>query len=171
MRALSISIAMLILLLSSCCKEKYTDDEFVLDKTSYLGNQIKTDGYYYSQVEGEDYYRLYVFYRDGIVLIPGVFSNPDEYISNFVAGFNKEIKDFWGLYVIEDSSISIEYYVPKMIEGMPAYLKTGDIINDTTFVITEVKRSKNGSERKTISETYRYKYFDEKPDSTNSFIK
>ena len=165
MRTLSISIVMLILLLSSCCKDKYTDDEFVLDKTSYLGNQMKVDGYYYSPVEGEDYYRLYVFYRNGIVLIPGVSSNPDEYILSFVKGFNKEIKVFWGLYVIDNNSIQIEYYKPKMIEGLPAYLKTGNIINDSTFVITSVERSKDGSEYQTLNEVYHYKYFSPQPDN------
>ena len=58
-----------------------------------------------------------------------------------------------------------------MIEGMPAYLKTGDIINDTTFVITEVERSKDGSERRTINEMYHYKHYSPKPDSTNNFVK
>lgn len=172
MKTIIYSILVLIILsFFSCIGDKYTDDKFVLNRTKYTGNQLKTDGYYYSDVEGEDYYNLYVFYCNGVVLLPGVSSNTDEYISGFANGFNKKIKDFWGLFLIENNIIQIEYYRPKMIEGMPAYLETGEILNDTTFVITEVKRSKDDSERRTINETYHFKQFSNKPDSTNNFIK
>jgi len=164
-------IAVANLLFVSCIKDKYTDDSFKLNKNEYFGKQLKIDGYYYSSVENEDYFSLYVFYRNGVVLIPGVSDNPDEYLDGFTSGSGINNKDSWGLFLIENNTIQIEYYEPKMIEGMAAYLKTGEIINDTTFVITEVKRSKDGSERMTINETYQYKQFIPKPDSTNKFIK
>jgi hypothetical protein len=172
MKAISFSVAVLFISLLSCCKDKYTDDDFVLNKTEYTGDQLKIDGYYYSQVEGEEYYRLYIFYQNGITLLPGIDNDPYAYISNILLDSSfGDAKYVWGLFIIEDNIIKIEYYEPKMIEGMPAYLQTGDIINDTTFVITEVKRSKDGSEYRTINETYHYQHYNPKPDSTNNFVK
>jgi hypothetical protein len=175
MRKIDIPIVVLSLIISlflSCCKNKLYDDEFVLDKTKYTGNQLKIDGYYYSPVENEDFFSLYVFYRNGIVLIPGVCDNPEECLAEFKPGSALfKYKYSWGLFLIDSNSISIEYYIPKMIEGMPAYIAMGDIINDTTFIIKEIKRSKNNSVRQLVNETYHYKQFSLKPDSTNIFLK
>lgn len=167
---LHIIIAML-LSLSACTKDKYQDDEFSLNRAEYNGNELRIDGYYASKAIGEDYSYLYVFYQNGVLLKPGVAENTDEYIQKFVDGFNHNIKDFWGIYQIQDSTIQVEFYKPKMTEGLPAYIKTGKILNDTTFILTNEKRSKDGSESRAISETYHFREYSPKPDSTNTFIK
>jgi hypothetical protein len=156
---------------SSCTKGIFSDDKFVTNKTEYTGTQLRIDGYYQSKSEVEDYYYLYVFYRNGIVLLPGVSNTPSPYIMKFVDNFNHEIKTFWGLFIIGNGEITIEYYKSKMVEGLPAYIRTGEILNDTTFVLKEEKRSKDGSELKSIDETYHFRKFNPKPDSTNSFLK
>jgi hypothetical protein len=164
-------LTLFFLTLPSCIKEKFSDDKFVTSKTEYTANQLRIDGYYQSKSEKEDYYYLCVFYRNGIVLLPGVAYEPNSYIAKLVDNFNHEIKTFWGLFIIENGKITIEYYKPKMIEGLPAYLRTGEIINDTTFILKEEKRSKDDTEFKIISETYLFKQFSPKPDSTNKFLK
>lgn len=172
MRTFYFSFMIMVFLSSSCNKEKYTDDEFVLQKTDFTGNQLKIDGYYYSDVENENYYRLFVFYFNGVTLLPGSTNEPETYISELANDQSLgEVKYIWGLYLIEGNNIKIEYYVPKMVVGMPAYLETGNIINDTTFVITEVERSKDGSEHKILNDKFHFKHFSPKPDSTNNFVK
>jgi hypothetical protein len=103
--------------------------------------------------------------------LPGVSADPNNYISHFAEGFNHEIKTFWGIFIVENDAITIEYYNSRIIEGLPAYLNTGVILNDTTFVLKEQKRSKDGSELQIIDETYHFKKFSPKPDSTNKYLK
>jgi len=52
-------------------------------------------------------------------------------------------------------------------------VREGDIINDTTFVISVSYRMKKGkkTEVKARNETYHFKQFSPQPDSTNNFIK
>jgi hypothetical protein len=51
-------------------------------------------------------------------------------------------------------------------------VRAGQILNDTTFVIAESYRMNEGkkTEVKERNETYHFKQFNPKPDSTNRFI-
>ncbi len=65
--------------------------------------------------------------------------------------------------------MQFETWVPS--EGkMPAFNYSGDILNDTTFLITKVKRA-SGSFTTAIDDTYHFKHFSPKPDSRNEFVK
>jgi hypothetical protein len=72
--------------------------------------------------------------------------------------------------LISDNEIKIELYEPRMIGRLRSYLKTGNILNDNTILLTEEKRAKNGKDKISINETYYYKHYLPKPDSTNKFI-
>ena len=96
-----------------------------------------------------------------------------EYFKSIIRSMNvlKQSKFDWGLFNIEDNTIKIEHWLPAQ-GGYPTLLRTGEILNDTTFVLTEsIMRGKNGATPKDINQTFYFKHFDIKPDSTNSFIK
>ena len=48
-----------ILFLNSCIKEILTDEELTLNRNAYTGDQLRIDGYYYTQFR--DIYRIYFF--------------------------------------------------------------------------------------------------------------
>jgi hypothetical protein len=80
------------------CEKIFPDETFTIQKTDYNGTQLKISGYFYSSDDS----RIYVFYRNGVVLMPGS-NNGDETMAKFVAGnYNKDIEEFWGLYIISD---------------------------------------------------------------------
>ena len=55
--------------------------------------------------------------------------------------------------------------------GAPMYMKIGKIINDTTFQLVREFASYHKKDSRVIDETYHFKQFSPKPDSTNVFIK
>lgn len=158
-------------MVSSCIKEKFIDDSFTIKKSQYNGQELNIKGYYYyKNFDGSN--NLFVLYSDGTVLLLGNPSDSlDKYVQMFVKEFNHGIQTFWGVFIINDTSIKIEYLMPRMIEGRPAYIKNGTILNDTTFIMKERYRSKDGSEYQEIEEIYHFRNFSPKPDSTNSYVK
>ena len=83
-------------------------------------------------------------------------------------GLYVDVIDWWGLFEIEDSIISLEYYLPSMYEHH-TYLMRGQILNDTTFRMIEGKES-NKSDYESIDYLYRFHKTEVKPDSTNNFF-
>ncbi len=163
-----------LLLVISGCSKIMEDDELSLKKTPYTGNQLRIDGYYYSR-DSSSIYDSYIFYRNGVLLdgggeLSGSFSELENiFKSDLFDSFNRESKTVWGLFVINESQISFETWYPSSGGGMPAYIMSGTIINDTTFKITRSMRS-NGSEKETKDITYHFKKFSPKPDSSNVFL-
>ena len=164
-------------LLSNSCEKIGGDDIFTINKQVYLGHQLKINGYYYQKAEGK-YYSIYFFYEDGTLLYgDGGFTQKEfiehekEFNNNVWLNGVKNYKAYWGLFNIENDSIAFERWYPSSGGPFPAYLRSGKILNDTTFVITKSIRSKNGKEAQQLNETYHFKEFSPKPDSTNNFIK
>lgn len=162
--------------LGNSCEKIERDDKFALTKQAYFGYQLKINGYYYQKAEGK-YYTIYFFYEDGILLYGGGNFNYQELIDKEKDYNNetwlravKKYKDFWGVYYIESNSIAFERWYPSSGGPYPAYIRSGEILNDTTFVITKSIRS-NGKEEQQLNEVYHFKEFSPKPDSTNNFIK
>lgn len=165
------------LTLISCDKNNFKADEFTLIKENYNGNQLQINGYFFYQINdpntSEQYYNTFVFFQNGICLKPNSTTDTNHLINDFInKEYNENIEEFWGLYNIENSKIRIEYYGIRKgaWSKLPVYLKTGTILNDTTFVITEEKRSKDGSEYRALNDTFHFVHY-QKPDSTNNFIK
>ena len=158
--------------------EIFKDDDFrLLPLTPYIGNQLRIDGYYYRVADGSNFkegsiYSTFLFYENGITLNSGGVENNleamDEYIKRCTDYHFQKSKIGWGVFVIEDNTIKIEYWYP----GPPHhfYMREGVILNDTTFHITKSYRS-NGKEQKIKDEIYHFRQFSPKPDSTNVFIK
>ena len=80
-------------------------------------------------------------------------------------------KHDWGTFQINKDSIVFERWYPA--EVSKSYYRSGKILNDTTFVITESYRLRNGKKKewREKNEVYHFKAFSPKPDSTNRFIK
>lgn len=167
-------ITIVMFSLNSCDKEILEDDTLTLIKKKYTENQIRTDGYY--SCKFGNIYRIYFLYRDCTIFSGGdVFEynlqyQEQKYIDGSFFESKKNNKLYWGIYNIESSNIKLEKWYPSSGGGMPVYLHTGTILNDTTFVITKSVRTKTGEEKE-LNETYHFKQFSPKPDSTNTFIK
>ena len=162
-------------LLSSCfCEPLWEwlnpDDKGTLQQKAYEGNEIRIDGYYYSLID-EDYDILcyFVLYRNGVIYGPIHQDASDSVVLESVSRFDYKIRDNWGLFEIEDSLISLEYYLPSMY-GHHAYLMKGRILNDTTFHMTSGKQSDKSSYEQ-IDKLFHFCPMDVKPDSTNKYYR
>lgn len=165
-----------LICLFNSCRKLITWDEFGLQKTSYEGNELRIDGYYYQFDVNGKYEELCCFYNNGVLLhMGGRFSTTEEmeeYINRvFILDHRyANNKPSWGLFIINGQIIQIERYYPTDHLRKSAYIREGKILNDTTYHITVSYRS-NGSERRVKDEIYHFKQFSPKPDSTNSFVK
>jgi len=173
--------AMLLLtILTSCLScgkmDSCKDKELILKRVEYTGNELRTNGFYYgnpnTDFQSVKRYELFVFYKNGIMMLPGniEFEKMEEYITSITKSNQEDTKFVWGLFSV-DNNINIEHWVSAQC-GYPAVLRTGDILNDTTFVLNKmVRRDSQGTTEKDITQTFNFRQFDTKPDSTNNFIK
>ena len=167
------SIVMLSLLLCSCGDLFLPDGTLTLQKQALSSNCLRVDGYYYTQFG--DMYEIYFLYNNGVLFSGGhVFeSELSQYEQKYKDGsFWNEQKDdklYWGLFQVNGCEIKFEKWYPSSGGDMPVYLHQGEVLNDTTFIITESILSNTG-EKKDLDQTYRFQYFSPKPDSTNGFI-
>ena len=97
--------------------------------------------------------------------------------SNYIASFTnnndfRSSKIWWGLFKIEGDNILYEKWYTSGGNAFKAYVRTGKIINDSTFNVTKSYRVVNGAETNvfSINETYYYRKFSPKPSSNNNFI-
>lgn len=171
-------LLVIVILLGSCKKNKFVkDDELSIQRTNYTGNQLRINGYYYQLIDGA-LYGVYCFYANGVIQHLG-----DGYKLSELAGFeqlittkdfndkSKAVKYFWGVFKIEGNSIQFERWYPSE-PPYKAYVRSGTILNDSTFKITESYRMQGGqkTEVTSLNETYHFKKFSPKPDSTNAFV-
>lgn len=168
------SLLLCLLFTISSCKKEEMDDTLSIQKTPYSGFQIRTDGYYYNEyIPG--YLTIYFFYRDGTLLYGNSFpieqlqKQEEQYLNGEHYTFSKNVKSSWGVFSIINNSIQFERWYPSQ-PPLRAYIRSGVIINDTSFHIKEFKNA-NGSVIETRDEIYRFKPFNPKPDSTNHFVK
>jgi hypothetical protein len=79
----------------------------------------------------------------------------------------------WGVFQVNGANIKFERWYPSSGGPLKAYISSGEILNDTTFLITESYRMQKGNktELKDRNETYYFREFSPKSDSTNKFIK
>jgi hypothetical protein len=169
-----LSLMWVVFVFMSCEFLRGKDDELSIQKKPYDGNELRLDGYYYDNYI-DDYIQIYFFYRNGVILDGGNkrVSELNEREEEFKNGtFYSNVSSFklmWGVFNIDGDSIEFEHWYPT--EGpFPAYIRSGKILNDTTFHITGCRRS-DGSERSDKDEMYHFKHLVPKPDSTNNFIK
>ena len=177
MKTIGFIILFFILLFSSCDK-LFPDEKLTLQRRDYLGNELRTDGYYYyfnSQNSlNKEYIVVHVLYRNGIIRLCGSsesFQDFENKIDIYNTSNVKSYKEFWGVFIIEDDKITCERWrFARIGERRPTHTYIGKILNDTTINITESYYS-NEKKRNTADQLWHFKQFSPKPDSTNSFIK
>ena len=153
----------------------FSDPKFSIQRTDYIGNEIRTDGYYYYFVQGTDRIVIHFFYKNGITLWVGTYANSNiteiekEMVSLY--SMRRKMKSAWGLFLVNGSKIQYER-IAEDPSSLAAAIdrRSGYIINDTTIYFTENHYS-DRNETKQINQTWHFKQFDNKPDSTNRFIK
>jgi hypothetical protein len=163
----------------NCNKAKILkDDQLSISRVAYNGKQLRLDGYYYYLYgDSKNTRDAYFFYDNGITLYadtyPGkeITQEENSYKSQQWQSTVKKTKYYWGVFIIEAADIKFERWYPSD-PPLKSYVSAGKIINDTTFNINERYRMQNGqkNEIENINETYHFKNFPNKPDSTNNFI-
>jgi len=170
----SICLFIMCVILLSCKKrdEEY-DDSLCSKKMTNSSTALRTNGYYYWSNGDIPSSNIRFIYNDGTMINAGTVSNEniEDAENRFGNGeFYQNIKDnklFWGIYSINDSNIKFETWYPST-DRLYVYIREGNILNDSTFVITRSYRC-DGSEESSKNEVYHFKQFSPKPDSTNSF--
>lgn len=157
---------------NTCDKWIGEDDKLELDKKPYAGDELRIEGYFY-QKKGDLLYTIYFFYRNGTIRYVGENITLSEFEKkileeDYIKNNNSKIN--WGLFNVHDTVIQFERWYPSSGGPTQAYIRSGIIINDTTFHITQSRRS-NGSKTEPKDEFYHFKAFSPKPDSTNSYMK
>ena len=162
------------LILAGCIPQ--SDDNLAFIKSNYYGNELKTNGYYYSLFEGK-LQNISFFYKDGVYLDVGNKNNFEDasyFITNkiLIERLHQRSQTGWGIFKIKSNKIVFERWYDTE-RGLKAYINIGKILNDTTFVITASFRTGDGfsKEIEKINETYYYKKFSPKPDSLNIYVR
>ena len=170
-------MAFVLFFFSSCFWEDLwtwlnPDDKCTIQQRYYEGDNLRIDGFYYRDVsENDESTQIFILYGNGVVMAPGgtKLSDIDNKIKNLINNnLRRDEIDMWGLFEVEDSMISLEYYLPSMY-GHHTYLMRGIILNDTTFQMTEGRWSVDSKEE-SINHLYRFRKTEAKPDSTNKFF-
>ncbi|GHT29522.1 hypothetical protein FACS189432_08650 [Bacteroidia bacterium] len=134
------------------------------------------DGYYYHQEENVKYPHTTVmfFYRNGIVLFAGSPSSlnldiVEDDILNRIEVIKKD-KIRWGLFEVDNSTLVTESYYDNLPSPRLGAMRSFyEIENDTTIIFRKVDHP--GYKDKIHNTIYHFKQFDNKPDSTNVYIK
>jgi hypothetical protein len=167
-------------------------------RANYSGNQLKIDGYYYFLTKEDMGYGYTTKIYDCLMLFNnGIYYNISHggynpnlgndsiliKLDNDIKGQVKRQNDnlnyrpHWGVFNITGSKIEIERWVTASGAGAyPTQILKGEIKNDTTIyfhtlVGAHPVNMNNKKKTKTIDETYHFRQFLPKPDSTNKFIK
>ena len=148
------------------------DEKLTLPRRDYTGNELRTDGYYYYFTKNNTV--VYFLYRNGIILCAHSYSTHDlnTVESEMIRLYPEVLKNKagWGVFVVNGNEIEYDEWNAPTGSSLPIIKRKGYIENDTTFRITE---SYYSDIKKTDYKefVYRFKQFDNKPDSTNRYIK
>jgi hypothetical protein len=153
-------IFVLSLVFLSSCKERYENLELIREE--YKGNELKLNGYYYHQSQKQDFTSYFFLYRNGIVYFGGISDNDLNIVDASITKIppqSREARTNWGVFKINTDDLKIEKW--DIVSGgkIPTNIRMYKIENNTTIKSTN------------SSETYTFREFSPKPDSTNSFVK
>jgi hypothetical protein len=152
---------------SSCDSFIEEDEELILSREDYAGNQLRLNGIYYKENIDTTKITRYALYRNGIVRFLNI-SSKARIFEDFPDASGKSN---WGVFLIEGDNITIEKWSPGPAANYVGFTQKGAILNDTTFQILERYDNKSESdERRAFNHVYHFVPFSPKPDSTNIFI-
>jgi hypothetical protein len=168
-------LSIFLLFLCSCktCKEG-REDELCSDLQWNESNALRLDGYYYREYSDPPRREIFFLYKNGVMMNGGLV-NLDEltaveasYANGIYYLENSGFISRWGQYKIENEHFSFEKWYPSTNNWI-AYIKDGIVVNDTTFHIV-TSSTCDVSDFNIRDETYHFKKFGPKPDSTNQYI-
>lgn len=153
-----------------CCEIlRGEDDELSLILNEYTEDGLNLNGYYYSEKEADpdNIFTRYFLYKNGVLREGGsVFTLND---TTWLSG---ESKLDWGVFEIVDDVIRFEKWYPNSGGALPAYVREGKILTDTSFHILRSYRVIDGekTENRDKDEIYYLQRFSPKLDSLNDFV-
>lgn len=137
-----VTFSIICLLMYGCIKKWFKDDELSLEREPYEGNSLRIDGYFYDKVDNK-FYSIYFFFRNGIILYGGgdyteneMIKKEKEYQTKDWVSHVKESKSRWGVFQINNNEIKFERWYPSN-PPLEAWVRSGTILNDSTFIITK----------------------------------
>lgn len=142
---------------------------------------LKVDGFYWVKVSDTNYNiwkDTFFLYENGVLVYGGGIYDLCENSASFLQFikrnsdrvFKQKNKSSWGGYIIIGRNIQFEKWEPSSGGPMKTVVRRGHILNDTTFVISEKFNHYDGRTYP-VQDTFRFREFSPKPDSTNRFIK
>ena len=165
------SIIFFFLIFSSCLKDNIP----LSNREDYFGDQLRIDGLYH-QISSDGYIRnVQFYYRNGIKLDIEVnedIKDPSALYSILTQEkieYHRKRKYFWGIFKIKENEFLCERW-DTPIDGnyVVKITWTGEILSDTSFIITKIVQPQGSIEGR--AKWYFYPY-SPKPDSTNKYIK
>jgi len=151
-----------------------------LQLQAYKGQELRLDGYYYRNnysFKDDIWVKIFFFYKNGVVLngSSSALSSLGELEERFKNGsyhsWNREYRTTWGVHRIEGDKIQFEVWIHRGgALRLDRLVRTGKILNDSTFVINRILIRGDVRYPMVASDTFHFKEFSPKPDSTNSFI-
>jgi hypothetical protein len=163
-------IVLLITFVTFFSCQKRTFDMQTLERENYRGKEIKTEGYYYAFSKtstGESSGTIFFLYQNGVFLYlgspkSGTIKELDNYVlQHNTASTIPDAREFWGVFQIEQNQVSIERWLFSSGRNIPSKVFQGQIVNDTTMSLKLFD----------IVETWKFRAFSAKPDSTNAYVK
>ena len=175
-RILMLAIMSVFLAKIQCTRVDF--DVLSIPLTPFTGNQLRIDGYYYQiGYDGKTIVGAYFFYRNGMLVFSSgsgsSLEEMDEYIRrHFMDSNRRQHRWQYGVFLVEGDNIKFERWQPGVRAGgvLQAVVRTGTILNDTTFHITKSFRS-DGTQVTERDEMFHFRAFYPKPDSTNVFVR
>ena len=161
------------------CSIFENDENLSMQRRDYIGNELRTDGYYYyyqwHNYLNKEQIVVVSLYRNGIIRACGggydSFQDFESRIAIINTATSNPNKSPWGIFIVEGNVIKYEkWYGARALEPYRTRIYAGKILNDTTFQITEAYRP-NNSERQVYDWIFHFKQFSPKPDSTTVYIK
>ena len=163
----TLTICISIFMLS--CNKLFPDEKLSMQQEDYNGNEVRTDGYYYTYSKSynssgliADFTTVFFLYRNGIILSAGAYEKTgfdileEAMLRRYESIQNK--KTGWGVFIVKNNKIEYEQWSTSVGGGLPVFKNSYIIVNDTTL--------------KRYNEIiYHFKQFSPKPDSTNVYIK
>jgi len=177
MKRIIFIVVSIILMIS--CNDVLHDEEFSLIRKPFDGNQIKTNGYYYTYKNKDglivdETISVLLFYKNGVAANFGYAGGIEVMEAKFKINefYMKDNPFVWGVFRIEGDSIKIERSKSFGTTKSYMYILVGVVQNDSTIHITkDISSTGNGGKTIMMNQTYHFKQFSPKPDSPNVFIK
>jgi len=165
----------ILTLFISCCSKLLDDDQFELIRKDIELNTIRTDGIYYRPNLTNKECSIILLYKNGIyclwsdaIEISALTNIESKFLDISIINKRKNIKYIWGIVDISQQKISLERWYPSE-PPLKSFIKSGKIINDSTFEL-ETSRRSHTSEIRNISEKFYFRKSTTKPDSSNPFV-